>query len=157
MEEEDRIEEEEQYLTIGEDGRPYIAVRIKLRNKLENAGISEDVEQREVKTTVSPGIEDEDIRVGEGVTVTEEEDEETESLIREYQRSAIPNLDNLRLVEFYGGEEWRKDEGAEMSRCIRRIVEKELVDDYQRNLRPSEEVKCALKEIVGKIGEKSRG
>ena len=104
------IVEEEQYLTIGEDGRPYIAVRIKLRNKLENAGISEDVEQREVKTTVSPGIEDEDIRVGEGVTVIEEEDEETESLIREYQRSTIPNPDNLRLVEFYRGEEWRKDE-----------------------------------------------
>ena len=76
-------------------------MRIKRGNKLENTGISEDVRQREVKTTVSPRIEDEDIRVGEGVTVTEEEDEETESLIREYQRSAIPDLDNLRLVEFY--------------------------------------------------------
>ena len=73
-----------------------------------------DVEQREVKTMVPPGIEDEDMRIGRGVTVIEE----TKGLIREYQRSAIPNLDNLGLVEFYGGEEWRKDERAEMSRCI---------------------------------------
>ena len=58
-------------------------MRIKRGNKLEKTRRSEEVGQREVKTTVSPGIEDADIRVGEGVTVTEEEDEETESLIRE--------------------------------------------------------------------------
>ena len=127
-------------------------MRIKRRNKLENTGISVDVKRREVKTTVFPGIEDEDIRVGEEATIIEE-DEETESLIREYQRNAIPNLDNLRLVEFYGGEEWRKDEGAEMSRCIQRILEKELVDEYQKNAEPNEEVKRELDE---KIEEKWR-
>ena len=62
-----------------------------------------------MQRTGSTRIEDADVRIEEGVTVIEEEDEETESLIREYQRSAIPNPDNLQLAEFYGGEEWRKD------------------------------------------------
>ena len=110
-----------------------------------------------MKTTVSPGIEDADVRIGEGVTVIEEEDEETESLIREYQRSPIPDMYNLRLVEFYGGEEWRKNEGAEIRRCIQRIVEKELVDSYQKNSRPSEEVRCALEEIVGEDWREEQG
>ena len=58
-------------------------MRIICGNKLEKTRRSEKVGQREMKTTVSPGIKDADIRVGEGRTVTEEEDKETESLIRE--------------------------------------------------------------------------
>ena len=111
--EEDVIEEEEQYLTIGKDGRPYIAVRIKRSNKLESTRVSVDVDMRELKTTVSPGIEDADVGIEEEVINI---DEETESLIRKYQRSAIPESYNLRLIELYGGEDWRKDEGAEMKR-----------------------------------------
>ena len=40
---------------------------------------------------------------------------------------------------------------------IRRIVEKELVDDYQKNSRPSEEVRCALEEIVGENWREEQG
>ena len=71
-------------------------------------------------------------------------------MIEDYQRSAIPNQYNLRLVEFYGGVEWRKNEGAELKRCIRRIVEAELEDEYQRNSEPSEEVRRAQEERVEK-------
>ena len=62
-------------------------------------------------------------------------------MIENYQRSAIPNQYNLRLAEFYGGKEWRKNKGAELKICIRRTVEAELEDEYQRNSEPSEEVR----------------
>ena len=71
-------------------------------------------------------------------------------MIESYQRSTIPNQYNLRLVEFYGGEEWRKNKGAELKICIQRIVEAELEDEYQRNSEPSEEVRRALEERVEK-------
>ena len=83
----------------------------------------------------------EETRVGEEVTILEDGDEVTEFMIENYQRSAIPNQCNLRLVEFYGGEEWRKNKGAELKICIQRIVEAELEEEYQKNLEPSEERK----------------
>ena len=43
-------------------------------------------------------------------------DEETEGLIREYQKNAKPTQATMEILEFYGGEKWRIDEGAEMSR-----------------------------------------
>ena len=52
-------------------------------------------------------------------------------MVENYQRSAIPNQYNLLLVEFYGGEEWRKNKGAELKICIQRIVEAELEEEYQ--------------------------
>ena len=107
-----------------------------------------------MKTTVPPGIEDADVRIEEEVITI---DEETESLIREYQRSTIPEPYNLRLMEFYGGEYWRKDEGAEMKRCIQRIVEKELIDKYHKNLKPSEEVGCVLEERIGENWREEQG
>ena len=57
---------------------------------------------------------------------------ETEGLIREYQRNAKPIQSTIKLLEFYGGEDWRKNEGAGMKRCIQRLVEEELVKEYQR-------------------------
>ena len=126
------MEEEEQYMTIGADGRPYIAVRIRSGNKLKEDNRSEEVGQREVQRTSATRIEGADARIEEGVTVIEEGDEETESLIREYQMNTIPDAYNLKLVEFYEGEEWRKNEGADIKRCIRRILEMELVDNYQK-------------------------
>ena len=36
-------------------------------------------------------------------------------------------------------------------------MEKELVDSYQKNLRPSEEVRRALKEIVGENWKEEKG
>ena len=58
---------------------------------------------------------------------------ETEGLIREYQRNTKPIQSTIKLLEFYGGEDWRKNEGAGMKRCIQRLVEEELVKDYQRD------------------------
>ena len=53
-----------------------------------------------MKRMGSPRIEDADERIEEGMTVMKEEDEETESLVREYQRSAIPDMYDLKPVEF---------------------------------------------------------
>ena len=44
-----------------------------------------------------------------------------------------------------------------MRRCIQRIVEKELVGSYQKNSRLSEEVRCALEEIVGENWREEQG
>ena len=112
------MEEVEQYYTTGADGRPYIAVRAKRGNKLKENSRSEEVGQKEVKIADSPRREDADVRIEEEVTVTEEEDGETESLVREYQRNAIPDMCDLKLMEFYGGAEWRLNEGADLKRCI---------------------------------------
>ena len=49
-------------------------------------------------------------------------------------------------MEFYEGKEWRKNKGTELKRCIQRILEAELEDEYQRNSEPSEEVRRKLKE-----------
>ena len=64
---------------------------------------------------------------------------ETKGLNREYQRNAKPTQRAIRLLEFYGGEDWRKNEGAGMNRCIQCLVEKELGTDYQRDSEPDEE------------------
>ena len=125
-EEEDWIEEEEQYLTIGADGRPYIAVRSIRINKLE-----EQEQSKEVRP---------EARKKEEVTAMKEEDEESERLVREYQRNAIPDKSDLRLMELYGGAEWRMNEGADLRRCIRRILER-----------------CELEEIVGENWRKEQG
>ena len=50
---------------------------------------------------------------------------ETEGLIREYQKNANPIQNTIKLLEFYEGEDWKKNEGAEMKRCIQRLVEEE--------------------------------
>ena len=52
------MEEEEQYLTIGADGRSYIAVRSKRGNKLEENNRSEEVSSKEMHIADSPRIED---------------------------------------------------------------------------------------------------
>ena len=36
---------------------------------------------------------------------------ETEGLIKEYQKNAKPTQSDIRLLEFYGGEDWRTNEG----------------------------------------------
>ena len=81
---EENEEEEEQYMTIGEDGRPYIAVRIRQRQEnVDNQGLQ-----------MPSHIEEErnEVREEEKVTkIEEEEDKEMEDLIREYQESARPN------------------------------------------------------------------
>ena len=50
------------------------------------------------------------------------------------------------MLGFYGEGDWRQDKGAEMKRFIRRRVEAELVNEYQKNAKPTEEVKRKLEE-----------
>ena len=68
----------------------------------------------------------------------------TKLLIMEYQKNANPDPMTLKVLEFWGGEEWRQDEGADMRRCVRCLEEDDLVQKYQRNLRPDAETKEAL-------------
>ena len=82
---------------------------------------------------------------------------ETEGLIREYQRNAKPTQSTIRLLEFYGGEDWRKNEGAGMKRCIQRLVEEELVKDYQRDSETDKETRCALEERAGAKWREDQG
>ena len=82
---------------------------------------------------------------------------ETEGLIREYQRNAKPTQSTIRLLEFYGGEDWRKNEGAGMKRCIQRLVEEELVKDYQRDSEPDKETRGTLEEKVGAKWREDQG
>ena len=50
--------------------------------------------------------------------ILDDRDVETEGLIREYQRNAKPTQSTIRLLEFYGGEDWRKNEGARRKRYV---------------------------------------
>ena len=63
----------------------------------------------------------------------------------------------MKILEFYGGEDWRINEGAEMSRCIQCLVEEELVKDYQRDSKPDEETRLALEEGVGANWREDQG
>ena len=61
-------------------------------------------------------------------------------------------------MELYGGTEWRTSERDDIKRCIRRILERELADSYQKNARPSEEVRGKLGEMVwGKLERRTGG
>ena len=61
-------------------------------------------------------------------------------------------------MEFYGGEDWRKNEGAGMiDVCIKRLVEEELVMDYLWDSEPDEETRYALEERVGAKWREDQG
>ena len=62
----------------------------------------------------------------------------------EYQKNTKPDPTVLKVVEFFGGEALREDEGTDMRRCIQCLVEDELVQQYQRNLRPDKETRAVL-------------
>ena len=70
---------------------------------------------------------------------------------------ANPTQATLKLLEFYGGDEWRIDEGVEMSRCIQRLVEEELVQNYQSDSMPDEETRNALEKAVGMNWREDQG
>ena len=74
-------------------------------------------------------------------------------MIREYQKNANPTLVTLKVLEFYGGDKWRIDEGIEMSRCIQQLVEDELVQD----LMPDEETRNALESAGGITWREDQG
>ena len=75
---------------MGADGRPYIAVRIKRGNKLGESRKKEEIAQGEARAVDSCRVEEEG-RIERGVTQKEEEEGGIESLIREYQQSAVPD------------------------------------------------------------------
>ena len=84
-------------------------------------------------------------------------DVETELLIMEYQKNANPDLMTLKVLEFWGGEEWRQEEGADMRRFVRYLEEDDLVKKYQRNLRPDAETKEALETCWGLDWREDKG
>ena len=126
-------------MTIGEDGRPYIAVRRRQRQDIQGSQTlsTREEERNEV-------CEEEEV-----TKVKEEEDKEMENLIRDYQENARPNAETLKLLRFYGEGDWRQDKGVAIQRFICRRLEIELVNEYQRDAEPMEEVKCILEEQVG--------
>ena len=87
--------------------------------------------------------------------IEEEEETKLESLIREYQQNAVPDPKDLILMELYGGVEWRTDEGDDMKRCIRRILERELEYLYQKN--SSEGTEGEIEETVGEDCREGQG
>ena len=80
-----------------------------------------------------------------------------ELLIGEYQKNANQTPATLKVLEFYGGDEWRIDKGIEMSRCIQRLVEDELVQQYQGDLMPDEETRNALESAGGITWREDQG
>ena len=60
-------------------------------------------------------------------------------------------------MEFYGGEDWRKNEGAGMKRCIQPLVGEELVEEYPRDSEPDKETRGPLKEKVGAKWREDQG
>ena len=123
--------EGEEHLSEGEDGMPCISGQ---------------------QTTNTTGNKEETVEEGEETEIGREEKAEAEDyriretklLIGEYQKNANPTLSTMKLLEFYGGYKWRIDKGLEMSRCIQRLVEEELVQNYQRDLMPDEETRNPL-------------
>ena len=63
----------------------------------------------------------------------------------------------MNILEFYGGENWRTDKEAVMSRCIQRLVEKVLVHNYQRDWTPDKETRHALEKGVGTNWREDQG
>ena len=88
---------------------------------------------KEKKIDFSPQWEPKQGVIGEKeeeMPILDDGEVETEDLIREYERKAKPIQSIIRLLEFYGGEDWGKNEGVGMKRCIQHLVEEELVKDY---------------------------
>ena len=75
----------------------------------------------------------------------------------EYKKNAKPDPITLKVLELFGGEAWRKDEGTDMRRCIQRLVEDELVQQYQRNSRPYEETRAVLESCGGMAWREDTG
>ena len=84
-------------------------------------------------------------------------DAETEGLIREYQKNAKPTPSNIKILEFYGGEDWRTNKGEKTSRSIQRLVEEELVKDYQMDSKLDKETRQTLEEGVGARWREDQG
>ena len=145
----EETEEEEQYMTIGEDGRPYIAERIRQRDGNKETKGARTTNPREEERNK---MWDED-----EVTIIEEEEEDMEDLIREYQENPRPSTETVRKLGFYGEGDWRQDKGDEIKRFIRCKVETELVNEYQKNAEPTEEVRRKLEERIGDKWREDQG
>ena len=101
---------------MGEEGRPYIALR---RKQKIRKGRKEATEQlgAQIKNRGEDSSIGEDGREEE-VQIPDYRDAEIEGLIREYKKNAKTTQSAIKILEFYGGEDWRTKEGAEMSRYV---------------------------------------
>ena len=63
----------------------------------------------------------------------------------------------MKLLEFFGGDKWRIDEGAEISRCIQGLVQEELVQNYQKVSTLDEETRNTLEYAVGMNWREDQG
>ena len=61
------------------------------------------------------------------------------------------------MLGLYGEGDWRQDKGAAMKRFVRRKVETELVNEYQKSAEPTGEVKRQLKELIGDQWREDQG
>ena len=84
-------------------------------------------------------------------------DAETELLIIEYQKNNNLDPTTLKVLEYFGVEEWREDKEIDMRKCIQRLVEDELVQQYQRNSRPDKETREALESCEGTAWREDKG
>ena len=89
--------------------------------------------------------------------ITDYRDMEIEGLIREYNKNPKLTQSTMKILEFYGGEDWRTNKGAEMRRCIQQLVEEELVKDYQRDSKSDEDTRHILEERVGASWREDQG
>ena len=80
------------------------------------------------------------------MTQKEEEEGGIESLIREYQQNAVPDTRDLRLIELYGGTEWRTSERDDVKQCIQRILVRKGQGVTERNLESEDKKKGECKE-----------
>ena len=103
--------------------------------------------------------EGEQTEIGREVKAEAEEyrDMETELLIREYQKNAHPTQATLKLLELYGEDKWRIEEGVKLSRCFQGLVEEELIQNYQRDSTTDEEKRNALEYVGGMKWREDQG
>ena len=116
------------------------------------------------QTTNTTGNKEETVEEGEETDIGREEkaeaeeyrDAETKLLIREYQKKANLTPATLKILEFYGGDKWRIDEGIEMRRCIQHLID-ELEQQYQRSLRPDKETSTVMESSRGTTWREDTG
>ena len=111
-------------MTVGEDGRLYILLRKKQEIRKDKKEATEHL-GAQIKSRGEDSSLGEDRREEEVQIPDYYRDAEIEGLIREYKKNIKLTQRNMKILEFYGGKVWRTNEGAEMRRCLQRLVEEE--------------------------------
>ena len=129
---EEEEEEEEQYMTIDEDGRPYIAVRRKLRDKQEKEG----QEWRPMQGVVEENKEEEEQYMTIG------EDGRPYIAVRTRQRQDNRDSNGLQMSRHTEEERNEVEEEEEITKIEEEEEDKEMKDlfrEYQENAKPNAE------------------